>query len=234
MPIDLAPQLAFKQNRALAGGVAFLGYNIGAIGSPHIVAYLIESYGWRGTLLLLGGILMHKIPISLTIRIENKSPHKEKSQVASVKSFTKELLDFSLYRNKKWVLFCMAYILQRGSIQGFIDHNPSRMIHLGKNVHEAAWMEAVSYISGTVSKIVMIFAANLLSSTWRPFVFTIGSILGVLASVILVTEGSYKGAIVGAALCGVNVGAYCVKIDQEVPWYCKILNLPNEDNPNGH
>ena len=210
MPMAIVPQLAFKHNRALASGLAFLGYNIGATGSPHIVAYLIEGYGWRGTLLLMGGILMHRIPISLTIHTENKSANKETSQTLSVKSFIKELLDFSLYKNKKWVLFCMAYIIQRGTIQGFTDHNPSRIIHLGKSVHEAAWMEVVSYISGTVSKIVMAFTTNMLSSTWRPFMFTAGSMLGVLASLILVTEGGYKGAIVGAALLGVNIGMYNV------------------------
>ena len=201
VPIELTSQIAFKRNRALAGGLTFLGYSAGTAISSLLMAYFIENYGWRGSLLLLGGVLMHKIPIAMTIRV-NKPP----DQKSQTKSFTKELMDFKLYKIKRFALFCLGSVFHRASTMAFRDHNASRIIHLGSTIQQAAWLPFVTSISSTITRLLTSFGANLLAGTWRPFLFTIGSAMGTLSAVILVAVGGYTGAMVGSVFCGISTG----------------------------
>ena len=201
-PMELASQLAFVHNRALAGGVTFLGYSAGAAVSSPVVAYLLEEYGWRGTLLLLAGIVLHRVPIAMTIQIASL----EKSEFKQ--SFIKELIDLRLYKHKTFALFCIACIFHRSSITAFNDHIPSRVVQLGATIQEASRLPVVIFTTVTVTRIMVSIVANLLSTQHRPVFFILGSVMGTLGSVTIVVIEGFVGGIVGSAFLGLNIGMY--------------------------
>ena len=151
-------------------------------------------------LLLLKGI---QCPWQST---QNKPPDKVKSQTTSVKSFTKELLDFSLYKNTKWVIFCIAYILLPGSIQAFLSHSPSRMVHMKLLGYQLFHTLAIHWPGSSYNLWPTCFQAcgglpfSPLAQYWECQLQWFLSLkeLG----------GGNKGAFVGAAPCGVNIGVY--------------------------
>ncbi|XP_071106596.1 monocarboxylate transporter 9-like [Haliotis cracherodii] len=51
----------FEQKRALATGLAVCGSGIGTFIIAPLTEYLIDEYGWRGTVLILGGVLLNII-----------------------------------------------------------------------------------------------------------------------------------------------------------------------------
>jgi len=61
-------QQRFNKHRSLATGISVMGYSVGNfIGAP-MTQYLLNSYGLRGTLALLGAMESHRIPLALQFR----------------------------------------------------------------------------------------------------------------------------------------------------------------------
>jgi len=49
----------FERRRALATGIAVCGTGVGAMTFAPLVEWLLEVYGWRGTLLIEAGLLLN-------------------------------------------------------------------------------------------------------------------------------------------------------------------------------
>lgn len=49
----------FERRRALATGIVLCGTGVGAMTFAPLVEWLLEVYGWRGTLLIEAGLLLH-------------------------------------------------------------------------------------------------------------------------------------------------------------------------------
>ena len=61
-------QSHFDENRALAAGCAMMGCSIGNLIAPSLITYLIEIYGWRGSMLIMAAILAHIITFGALIK----------------------------------------------------------------------------------------------------------------------------------------------------------------------
>lgn len=61
-------QQRFHTRRAFATGVAALGISVGGFIGPHIVEALLEQYGARGTLAIIGAMHANCIPLALQFR----------------------------------------------------------------------------------------------------------------------------------------------------------------------
>lgn len=75
--------LYYDKHRSLATGVATAGSGLGGIVFPNLVQYLIDEYGWRGSLLLVAGLNMNTFIFSALLR---DSP-MQKAQKAKEKLF---------------------------------------------------------------------------------------------------------------------------------------------------
>ncbi|KAL1444991.1 hypothetical protein MTO96_029395 [Rhipicephalus appendiculatus] len=58
----------FERYRGAANGIMFAGSTASAIIIPNLVLYFSDTYGFRGSLLLLGAVLMNMIAVSLAFR----------------------------------------------------------------------------------------------------------------------------------------------------------------------
>ncbi|XP_037558087.2 monocarboxylate transporter 10 [Dermacentor silvarum] len=58
----------FEQYRGAANGIMFAGSTASAVIFPHLLYYFRNTYGFRGSLLLFGAILMNMIAVSLAFR----------------------------------------------------------------------------------------------------------------------------------------------------------------------
>ena len=54
----------FDKRRALATGIAMCGTGIGTMAMAPLASYLIQLYGWRGTNMIFGGIVLHGVALA--------------------------------------------------------------------------------------------------------------------------------------------------------------------------
>ncbi|XP_005104289.2 uncharacterized protein LOC101856201 [Aplysia californica] len=59
LPAIIVVGLYFNRKRAIATGIATSGSGVGTFAYAYITDILLESYGWRGTVLILAGLLLH-------------------------------------------------------------------------------------------------------------------------------------------------------------------------------
>lgn len=76
--------LYFNKRRALANGICVSGTAAGSFVFPMLIEYLIQNFGFHGTILILGGCMLHVCvsatlyrPIDINGTAEPKSPKSE-------------------------------------------------------------------------------------------------------------------------------------------------------------
>lgn len=81
VPSHTMSGLYYDKHRSLATGVATAGSGLGGIVFPNLVQYLIDEYGWRGSLLVVAGINLNAFVFSALLRdspLQKKQKAKEK------------------------------------------------------------------------------------------------------------------------------------------------------------
>ena len=68
----------FDKRRGLATGLSVVGSGLGASTFPMCVEYLMQVYGWRGMLLLLGAVAFHIVPAGMLYRPQQTTERVEK------------------------------------------------------------------------------------------------------------------------------------------------------------
>ncbi|XP_011668055.2 monocarboxylate transporter 12-like [Strongylocentrotus purpuratus] len=66
-------QLASNQNFNLLYGVGMSGFGLGMVLLPILADVLGQVYGWRGGVLILGGLMANLVPLAMTIQVEPAS-----------------------------------------------------------------------------------------------------------------------------------------------------------------
>jgi len=61
-------QQRFNKHRSLATGMSIIGWSLGNFCGAPLTELLLNQYGLRGTLALLGAIQAHRIPLALQFR----------------------------------------------------------------------------------------------------------------------------------------------------------------------
>ncbi|XP_038054981.1 monocarboxylate transporter 14-like [Patiria miniata] len=76
----------FKDKYPLANGLSTMGGPIGMIAYGPVTQLLLGTYGWRGTMLLVGGISFHLVACAMLVRLDpsSSSPDNEQYQEVSV------------------------------------------------------------------------------------------------------------------------------------------------------
>ncbi|KAH8038872.1 hypothetical protein HPB51_003792 [Rhipicephalus microplus] len=81
----------FKRYRGTAHGIMFAGSTAGAFFYPQLLLFLRNTYGFRGSLLIFGAILMHMFALSLALHeptwVSTERLEKRRPTVASLPAF---------------------------------------------------------------------------------------------------------------------------------------------------
>uniref|UniRef100_T1GDJ5 Major facilitator superfamily (MFS) profile domain-containing protein n=1 Tax=Megaselia scalaris TaxID=36166 RepID=T1GDJ5_MEGSC len=76
LPAIVSVTMYFEKYRSLATGIAVCGSGLGTFIFSPLSAYLIETYGWRGTMLIIGGITLNCIIFGATFKPLQSGPAK--------------------------------------------------------------------------------------------------------------------------------------------------------------
>ncbi|XP_070554889.1 monocarboxylate transporter 13-like [Ptychodera flava] len=115
--------LYFKKRFPLANSLVLTGSGIGTFVFPPLMQYLIDSYGWRGAVIIFSGINAHmgisaalyRTPARLETSHDVKKENESEVQNSNICRDHCEIWDFSLLRrNPLFVAFLFANLLGIG------------------------------------------------------------------------------------------------------------------------
>ncbi|WAQ99398.1 MOT7-like protein [Mya arenaria] len=105
IPAVVEVTLNFERHRAVACGVALAGAGGGAFVMGPVLEASLEHYGWRGSTLLLSGLLLNCIPCALAFRdmplLERLAPRRVFEQEIEVVHGETGMKHIQLYTNDK-------------------------------------------------------------------------------------------------------------------------------------
>ena len=195
----------FHKNRALANGIISVGNSFGNIIGPLITKVFIDSYGWRGTLLLTGGLSLNMAAIGLTFRVPTNQTHSDNAIHNGCVKAIKKTLDFSLMKNKPFVLFLIASFLQSFHMIAFMNFTPLKAVHSGISIDGAAFLSTVTFIASTIVRVVNMFVANMERVDYD-LLFAFGTLLGVPGVLFTLFVPGFNGILVGCIVTGMSIG----------------------------
>lgn len=140
VPSHTMSGLYYDKHRSLATGVATAGSGLGGIVFPNMVQYLIDEYGWRGSLLLVAGINLNTFVFSALLRespLQKKQKAKAKLSIQlkeikrneSSSQFEKENLikDLNLSELALSIPVTKENTLEKNGTNGMIEANGVKM-----------------------------------------------------------------------------------------------------------
>ena len=201
-------------------GISLSGVGFGTFVYPFILDILIDTYGWRGSLLLAGGLSLNicvcgalMFPINIPLKDMNFN------STISLKDKTISQLHIlkGLAMNLRFNLLCINTFLMCFGMSVFMTHMPTFSLQdVGLNEHERSYLLSAIGISGTISRILL----GLLMSHPRvnpELLFVACYILEGLSTVCIPLLRSYAGLLSLSALFGSTMAAYGPVLS-EVAW----------------
>jgi len=92
----------FERRKSLANGIITAGSAVGALVMGPTINMLLERFGWRNTMRIIGGVACAMVLAALTYR-----PPPVKSEV-NFEQKRKKIVDISVWKNKGFVVWAFA------------------------------------------------------------------------------------------------------------------------------
>jgi MFS family permease len=141
LPSQVLLSQNFKEKRGTAMGVAYLGIGLGATFGPQITKYLLDHFGWRTALNILGLIIVAVgMPLVLAIRSGDST-----TAMASPKAPRAPLGE--VLRNPAFYLLAIGSFASVGAVGGAMQHLMVFMT-LEKNWPRGQGLNIMSWVAG--------------------------------------------------------------------------------------
>ncbi|GAB1610818.1 monocarboxylate transporter 2 isoform X1, partial [Argonauta hians] len=183
---------------------------------PIIIPYIIESYGWRGSLLILSGITLNIIPFGLvatyglpkTKKVVKEKPVESAKSKKSVRTRCVECcpFDLELFQTGQFQLF---------AITSAIIWSSNYLIHLlivdfgkdrGYTMVQSSSLLTVLGITAIVSRFLALLIAKFFQRTSNMFLFLVFSLLATILHGCVPFSNSFESLTTVVALSGTIFG----------------------------
>ncbi|XP_033728826.1 monocarboxylate transporter 12-like isoform X2 [Pecten maximus] len=205
----------FERRRALATGIATCGSGIGGFVFAPLSVLLLETFGWKGAMWIITGIVLNGIvfasfyrseyPLKVKDAIETKS-HGKMTMKAKCISFGKTF-DCSMLASPSFILYSTSCFLV--SVGFFIPFNclPALASGLGMTAGEGALLISIIGICNTASNVLFGFLIDL-PCVDNILTNNIVLVVGGVATFLVPYYRVYGVLVVYSAVFGTMIGAF--------------------------
>lgn len=193
----------FDERRGLALGLTTMGTSIGGVIFPFIFAFMLESHGWRDTLLIIGAAAAAvMIPLSLYVLRHERKHLVDHGEAAAQQQDTG--LGALLKRRDFWV-FALAFLLAFMGFTGLQNNISPYAADIGISPASAA-----SFVSAFALTMVFgkLCTGALSDRIDNRLLFGAASLLVAVAAFLLTRFPTYEGALAAFILLGFGAGGY--------------------------
>ena len=204
----------FSRNRNLASGIGYMGSSFGGIIGPIVTSQLIQSYSWRGALLILGALQAQRVPFCLFFRTPKKlisqSNHvsgirQRKLSGQMIIRYLKETFNFSILCQARYSTYVIAYFLHVFCLMGYAQHTVNRAVQVGLSSDQAVASASLYSIMSMVTRLIVSFIANL-PKVKSSLVFATGMLCAFLSIVVIFIDPGLIGTMTSVVLFGIHLG----------------------------
>lgn len=215
----------FTKRRTLAYGISASGNCVGILICGPLLRILIDTYGLRGSFLLLAAFTSHNIvcgflyrpAISQTRITQNKlTPPNGEAETPGPKKkyricdFFKDAFDFSILSNPKMSLMYLGTLLSQFGIMTFSSHMVSRAIFEGIHPKLAALLLTILGACAFLGRIISGLIANHFSH--KVLQYTVWIWICAAVEMVYVTTKSFISNALVTALFGLLSGKHYVTL----------------------
>ncbi|XP_015275785.1 PREDICTED: monocarboxylate transporter 13-like [Gekko japonicus] len=146
----------FKRRRALANALVFSGTGISALAFSPLFQFLVDSYGWRGALLIVSGMAFHLVVCGALLRPLPLAPNDASGAPGQESRWGRlaSLFGLRLLRHRAFMTFCGSGVLiTAGYFMPFIHLVPHAR-ETGFDEYQAAFLVSVVGIADIAGRIV--------------------------------------------------------------------------------
>lgn len=173
----------FDKKRPIASGFSLTGFSVAVFSLPPLTQILLDIYGWRGCLMLMSGVYLNGIAMAALLRpvpVKKAPPTRsrtrsfsesikrqvsvEKVQSVSAKlcRFCKQVFDFSMLKDARFMLYGFGTFLMMIGHIAFIAHIVSKAErYLGIEKHRAMLLPSIYGISNGICRMLFSVVASL-------------------------------------------------------------------------
>lgn len=202
----------FAARRGRALGILAISASVGGMVTQPIAAYLIDTFGWRDALFMIGMFATILFVLMGTFVIKDRpkatDPGYDQEFIptsnTSAPSSTEHLWSNSeLLRSRNfWLLSCAVGLLFAAD-QAMLASQVPFFLDLGLSLSQAALLVTVKTGSAILGKVVVGFLAD---KTDLRYVYTYVAGSNMLLMAIYVTQPSFNVLVVSVALFGIAIG----------------------------
>ena len=125
----------------------FSGHNLGLVILPFLIDFLAITYGWRGTLLILGGLTFNLCALSSLYR-----PIQEKQDQNGAKK-PRPTFNLSVLKKSSFICFCVSNVLVNTGQGIYILHLPAYAKSIGFSPSDIGIVLTIYGLSNAVGKL---------------------------------------------------------------------------------
>ncbi|XP_038044229.1 monocarboxylate transporter 12-like [Patiria miniata] len=177
----------YNKNLAKASGIARTGSSIGLVVAAPLIQISLDTFGWRGTMLLIGGGIMHLVPCGVLMRKNGTTPNNSYQEVpkdepetappsacaACLESVFKNF-DLSLLRNFQYWSVAAIYVCFNFAYDMWVIYFVSQALSKGFSLEDAAVFVTVAGVGNLLAKVSQGFIIDAgLISCWGLMVICI-------------------------------------------------------------
>ncbi|KAK3567639.1 hypothetical protein QTP86_020417, partial [Hemibagrus guttatus] len=212
----------FSTRRSLAMGLGFTGVGLSSFAFSPFFQYLVQVYGWRGALLILGGLSLNIVASGALIRPLRPSKVVEKSKSGSCMSLlshTCEYFELSLLLHRGFLTYSLAVTCFNAGYFIPYVHLVAHSRLVGFSEFQAAFVISSTGVTDIVGRVVSGWVSDLpcvrslhLLTIWTALVG-----LFLLLLPLCSMQGNYVGLLAVSLAYGFSAGAMTPLVFSVVP-----------------
>ena len=206
----------FTKRRALAAGITMVGFSLSTLVLPPFTRWLLDVYGWRGTLIILASLHIEGVFLSALLRPLSQRPRTAKLTLQTPKNgnlavhLCRQLFDMSLLRDARFMLYGVGTLCSAIGIVTFLNHFVNRAQSIDIEKYNATFLMSIYGISSCVFRVVFGFVGNLRSIN-RTIMYGVGIFFAGAVTCLSCIAWDFASLSVASGLLGMCAGKLCDK-----------------------
>ena len=207
----------FDVSFEVANAIANMGIPLGIMVMPLVTQFLLDVYGWRGTLMILGALLLHLIVCGAVLtpvkreHLENKFFCKNDEarchqEYESNETRSSNYFDFILFKDMRFISLLLYNVGQGYCITGWLIYLVPHAIDIGFSSTAAAFLATLGGVGNLIACILYPLVKQTLSDKQILYSMSTLGCVALMIDPIFAVSRSYIGLMISSVSLGFGRG----------------------------
>ena len=209
MATNIVIQQYFDKRRTFANAVFNCGANIAYFCLPPFFRWFMDTFGWQGTLLMVGGLFLEATVCGAIMRpVKKTETHPTSQDVINLSPKPqKKFMGFPAHKLVAIILFTIGDLTVLMGYRVYLVYTPMRCDMLGVTKTETAWLFTIFGIVGLPAKPLVGFIGDR-PGVDRTYMYGICAALAGSLTLVTTSMKTFQPLIASSVLFGLLAGNF--------------------------